>query len=354
MKYNLLLSALFVFFFFVSGCKKDDPIESIEPEPGDFPKQLTQDSLDNRAFLSPDGKYIAFYSMRYTYDPYVAGVYFELWTMSSNGFDQRRLILVNSIFTETNSTFLCWEADSKSMIVQFDDGFYGSNLKSEIWRIGIDGKKTQLYAPNLRLENVTYSPDLKKIAFFIQEPSPDPNYPIYKLYITNVDFTDSVRIEKGLIGDYVWQGDSKGLIFSLYDRPNENFDLWKSEIDGTGKLRFSETPESEDYLSISSDGNYLAYRMDNSIYITTLDKFSPNMIISSATNPEWIPNRNLLWVTNVITDGNRSSWGEKIFIDKEGSVIKRFPDITLGFSFSSTGKYFVYTLGANIWIDYLP
>ena len=351
MKCNLLLSILFGFFVIVTGCKKEDPII---PPTGYYPRQLTQDSLDNRAFLSPDGKYIAFYSMRYTYDPYVAGVIFELWMMSSNGFDQRRLISGNSIFPETSPTFLCWDADSKSVIVQIDDGFYGNYSKSEIWRISIDGKSTQLSAPNLRLQNVTYSPDREKIAYIIQGPNPKNGSPVYKLYIAIPDFTDSVRIEKGIINEYVWQGDSKGLIFSLYDRPNENHDIWKSKIDGTGKLRFSETPASEVSLQCSTDGKYLAYSMDNSIYITTLDNLSPKMILSSATNPEWIPNRNLLWVTNVITDGNRSSWGEKLFIDKEGTVIKRFPDITLGFSFSSTGKYFVYTLGANIWIDYLP
>jgi Tol biopolymer transport system component len=351
MKYNFLLSALFVFFIIVSGCRKEDPII---PPTGYYPRQLTQDNLDYRAFLSPDGKYIAFYSMRYTFKPEESGINFELWLMSSDGFDQWRLILPNSIFPETKPTFLYWDADSKSMIVQIDDGFYGNYSKSEIWRIGVDGKKTQLYTPNLRLENVTYSPDRKKLAYIIQGPSPDSNYPIYKLYIANVDFTDSVRIEKGLISDYVWQADSKGLIFSLYDRPNENFDLWKSKIDGTGKLRFSETPASEVSLQCSTDGKYLAYSMDNSIYITILDNLSPKMILSSATNPEWIPNRNLLWVTNVNTDGNTSSWGEKLFIDKEGTVIKRFSERTLGFSFSSTGKYFVYTLDADIWMDYMP
>ena len=286
MKPNLLLSALFVFFIIVSGCKKDEPIESTEPKPGDYPKQLTQDNLDYRTFLSPDGKHIAFYSFRYTFNSEIAEVIFELWLMSSDGFDQRRLILPNSIYQQTKLTFLYWENDSKSMIVKIDDWYY-NDRKSEIWRIGIDGKRTQLYTPNLRLGNVTYSPDRKKLAYIIQG----------KLYVANPDFTDSVRIEKGLINDYSWQSDSKGLIFSLYDRPNENFDLWKSKSDGTGKLRFSETPESEEYLSISSDGKYLAYSVNKSTYITPSEKFLPKLILNDASSPYWIPNRNLLLVT---------------------------------------------------------
>ena len=340
MKYNLLLSALFVFFIIVSGYKKDEPIESTEPEPGDFPKQLTQDNLDFRAFLSPDGKYIAFYSIRYTLDPQYYNGAQELWIMSSDGFDQWRLVTPNSIYPQTKATFLCWETDSKSMIVEIDDGYdLGSN--SEIWSIAIDGKKTKIYAPNLHLENVTYSPDRKKLAYIIQGSNPPNGSPVYKLYVANPDFTDSVRIEKGLI-------------FSLYDRPNENHDIWKSKIDGTGKLRFSETPASEVSLQCSTDGKYLAYSMDNSVNVTPLDKFSPKMIISSATNPEWIPNRNLLCVTNVVKDGNSSFWGETYFIDKEGTILKKFPKGSSGFSFSSNGKYFVYTQDGNIWIDYLP
>jgi hypothetical protein len=354
MKYNLFLSALFVFFIVVSGCKKDETEEPIEPKPGDFPKQLTQDNLDYRAFLSPDGKHIAFYSMRYTFNPEVAGINFELWIMNSDGFDQWRLVTLNSIYLETKATFLYWADDSKSMIVQIDDGFYGNYSKSEIWRIGIDGKKAQLYTPNLRLENVTYSPDRKKIAYIIQGPNSPNGSPVYKLYVSNPDFTDSVRIEKGLINDYSWQSDSKGLIFSLYDRPNENFDLWMSKIDGTGKTRFSETPESEIYASYSTDEEYIAYYDDNSAFITPSSKFLPKLIAKSGNAPGWIPNRKLLLVTDEPTDGNGSSWTEYWITDLAGNMVKKYPKGVFAISFSEKSKYYLYTQDGNIWIDYLP
>lgn len=351
MKRKFIFSIFFLLLLCFANCKKDEPVE---PPTGYYPRQLTQGNLDNRAFLSPDGKNIAFYSMRYTFNPEVAGVYFELWAMDSDGFDQRRLLLGNSIFPQTSSIFLYWEADSKSMIVQINDDLYGNYSKSEIWRIGIDGKRTQLYAPKLRLQNVTYSPDRKKLAYIIQGPNPPNGSPVYKLYVANPDFTDSVRIEKGLINDYVWQGDSKGLIYSLYDRPNENFDLWMSKIDGTGKLRFSETPESEEYLSISSDGKYLAYYADKLVYITTFNKFAPQFVRNSFNGPGWIPNRDLLFVTDEQTDSNGSYWTELSIIDKEGTTIKKFPKGVFEISFSVNSKYYLYTLNGNIWMDYLP
>jgi len=344
MKYNFLLTALFVFFIIVSGCKKDEPVESTEPKPGDFPKQLTQENLDYRAFLSPDGKYIAFYSTRYTFNHEVADINFELWIMNSDGFEQWRLVTLNSIYPETKATFLYWADDSKSMIVQIDDGIYGSNSKSEIWRIGIDGKKTQLYTPNLRFQNVTYSPDRKKLAYTI----------LGKLYVADPDFTDSVRIEKGLINDFSWRINSKGLIFSLYDRPNENFDLWTSKIDGTGKSRFSETPEPEIYASYSSDEEYIAYYDDNSVFVTPSGMFSPKLVAKSGNAPVWIPNRNLLLVTDEPTDGNGSGWTEYWITDLAGNMVKKYPKGVFAISFSEKSKYYLYTLDGNIWIDYLP
>ena len=348
MKYRSIYFVLFIFILVFVSCKKDVPVKPIMEN---LPKQLTQENMDNHAFLSPDEKHIAFYSYRYTYNPMVAAVIFELWIMDCDGFNQRRVIPANSIYPWTLVKFIHWENDSKNMIVQIEDGTHYS--KSELWKIGVNGEKTKLYAPNLRLEQLAYSPDRTKISYMIQGPNPPEGSPIYKLYVANTDFTDSVRIEKGLINDYAWQSDSKGLIFSLYDRPNENFDLWKSKIDGTGKSRFSETSGSEVKTSSSSDGKYFAYSSEKSAFITSSEKFSPKLIMSNATDPNWIPNRNLLWVTNLITDGNSSFWGETWIIDQEGTIIKKIPQGTIWRSFSSTSKYFVYTLDGNIWIDYL-
>ena len=353
MKPNLLLSALFVFFIIVSGCKKDAPIESIEPKPGDFPKQLTQDNLEYRAFLSPDGKYIAFYSMRYTFNPEESGINFELWIMNSDGFDQWRLVTLNSIYPETKATFLYWADDSKSMIVQIDDGYYNGR-NSEIWSIAIDGKKAKIFAPNLHLEKLSYSPDRTRIVYLVYGNSQQSGNAVDSLYVSNADFSNRVLIEAGeSFGEFNWQADSKSLIYSLYDLQNKNFDLWKCKVDGTGKSRFSETPESKEYFSISSDGKYLAYSVNKSTYITPSEKFLPKLILNDASSPYWIPNRNLLLVYNEQTDGNGSYWGVNWLIDTNGNIIKKFPK-GVGVSFSTNSKYYLYTQDGNIWIDYLP
>jgi Tol biopolymer transport system component len=354
MKYNLLLSSVFVFFLVVLGCNKDEQAEPIEPKPGDYPRQLTQDNLDNRAFLSPDGKYIAFYSCRYTLDWQYPNGALELWLMSNDGFNQLRAVPFKSIYPQTKATFLYWAEDSKSMFVQIDDG-YDRAAKSEIWNISVDGKKTKIYAPDLHVEMLRYSSNREKIFYIVYASEyAGPDYPGDFFYVSNADFTDRIQIENpGNFGQPVWV-DSKNLIYSMYDRQMENFDLWKCQIDGTGKLRLTETKEWEDYPNCSTDGKYLAYCIGNSVYLTATDEFSPKKIISSAIFPEWIPNKNLLSVETIITDGNTSSRGPSLFINNEGVNIREFPGGSSGFSFSSDGKYFVYTLNGNIWMDYLP
>lgn len=351
MKYNLLLFTLFVFFIVVSGCRKEDPII---PPTGYYPRQLTQGGLDNWAFLSPDGKHIAFYSCRYTIDWEYPNGTLELWLMSNDGFNQLRVVPFNGIYPQTKATFLFWADDSKSMFVQIDDG-YNRTSKSEIWNISIDGEKTKIYSPDLHMEKFRYSSDRKKIFYIVYDlEHAGPEYPGDLFYVSDADFSNRVQIENpGNFSQPVWV-DSENLIYSMYDRLNYNFDLWKCKFDGTDKLRLTETIEWEDYPNCSTDGKYLAYTIGNSVYLTATDKFSPKMIISSAINPEWIPNRNLLSVETIHTDGNTSSWGPSLFINNEGVSIKEFPGGSSGFSFSSDGKYFVYTLDGNIWMDYLP
>jgi Tol biopolymer transport system component len=240
------------------------------------------------------------------------------------------------------------------MIVQIDDG---DNLgsKSEIWSINVDGKKTKIYAPNLHLEKLSYSVDRTKIVYIVYTPSSTYyGLPRDLLYVSDADFTNRVQIENpGNFGQPVWV-DSKNLIYSMYDQQMANFDLWKCKFDGTDKLRLTETTEWEDYPNCSTDGKYLAYTIGNSVYLTATDKFSPKKIISNAIIPEWIPNKNLLSVETIVKDGNTSSWGPTLFIDKEVASIREFSGGSSGFSFSSDGKYFVYTLDGNIWLDYLP
>jgi len=144
-------------------------------------------------------------------------------------------------------------------------------------------------------ERPEYSPDGSKIACLIQGPNPPQGSPVFRLYVSNTDFSEPVLIEKGLIHDFVWKSNSNELIYSLYDRPNENYELWKSSISGNEKLQFSNTPVSEEELSCSSDGKYIAYSAQNTVYVTLSDIFQTKKVIDKARIPKWIPNR-YLWI----------------------------------------------------------
>ena len=236
------------------------------------------------------------------------------------------------------------------MIVHVQNGDW--DYKSEIWRIAVTGERTKLYAPNLRLENLTYSPDRSKVAYMIQGPNPTIGSSVYKLYLANTDFSDSIRIDKGLIGNYEWQSDSKGLIYSFGDRPNGNFDLWKATIDGTSKLKFSETHQSDGNFSASSDGKFIAYTFSKSLYISPTDLFSSGIIMANVFDPKWILGRNLLLVIKEQMEG-KDYWTESWIIDMQGNIVRKFPKEIYGISFHSDGHHFLYNSEGNIWIDYL-
>ncbi len=86
-------------------------------------------------------------------------------------------------------------------------------------------------------------------------------------------FRISILIEKGLIDNYDWTRDSKTIIYSFYDRMNENYDLWKTHVDGTDKIRLTDTPESENHPKCSRKDDLISYSVNNNVYISTTDKF---------------------------------------------------------------------------------
>lgn len=315
-------------------------------------KQLTSTGLDNACFWAPNGKFIAFLSARKTYNPNASLRLSELWIMDKDGSNQRPLISVDELYKTTDVRNISWSPNSEDMLVHFY--VHSSPNKSEIWRITPRGDKVKLSSTNDWAERPCYSPDGKKIAFVIQGPNPSEGSPLYRLYVSHIDFSDIRLIEKGLIGDYEWENDSQGLIYSLYDRSEKNFDLWASSLDGTDKSRISATPENEETLSCSYDGNYIAYSDYHAVYITTTKEFKPIQIRRNARLPQWIPNRRLIFFRNEKTLAKNKFVTESCIADIQGNVIiKIAKGKASDVAFSAKGDYFVYSEDGNIWIDYL-
>ena len=214
---NWLLSFIIIFFSIsIISCEKNKSDVEV------LPKQLTTSTSDSKCFWSPNGQYIAFLSARETSNPMASIVIFELWIMDKDGTKQRSLLSFDELYESTNVVNVSWSPNSDALLAQiYTPG------GSEIWKISIEGTKTRMTSLDNWAERPKYSPAGLKVAFIIQGPNPQQGSPVYSLYSANPDFSDTVLIERGLIGDYDWTNDSEELVFSLYDPINENFDLWK-------------------------------------------------------------------------------------------------------------------------------
>lgn len=341
---NKLLSFLILFFSIsIISCEKNNPVRE------ELPKQLTSTNLDSRCYWSPNGEYIAFLSRRNTYNPLAHEVIWELWIMDKDGSNQRPLLSTNELYEETSVYTVSWSMSSDALLAHIY-----TPSRSEIWKVSIDGNKTRLSSVDQWAEQPKYSPDGLKVAFIVQGPNPSQGPTVYRLYTANPDFSDTILIVKGLIRGYDWIHDSEGLVFSLYDQSNENFDLWKSSTDGTEKLRLSETSEDENDLVCSYDGNYISYSYNQAVYITPSDIFNSSLLLDNAANPSWIRDRNLILLDKYQTQGN-NNWSEAWIVDINGDVIWKLQEgYASEAAVSYSGDYFTYTIEGNIWLDKLP
>jgi Tol biopolymer transport system component len=348
MKQKIFSVILSIFILIIISCDKDkSPTISDEIK---FPKQLTTSGKDFVGFWSPDGQYIAFLTARNTYDPYIAAIITELWIMKSDGSDENPIISLNDL-TGGNISMswgISWSKNSQNMLVpiqNFD--------RNEIWIATTEGNITRLSSDE-STERPKYSPDGSRIAYIIQESNPSQGSPVYRLYVSNADFLEPILIDRGLIQDYAWNINSNGLIYSLYDKPNENYELWKSSLSGNEKLQLTNTIDSEIESCCSDDGNYIAYSSNNTVYVTPADTFQSKCVLDNARLPKWIPNSNLLLITSVQTTDSTSFWTDCLVVDLEGTIIQKISgNSSNSINFSPNGEYFIYSPDGNLWIDQL-
>ena len=345
MRSKLFLGVVLFSLLVLTDCKNSSSPFSPEVEP----KQLTSTGHDYDCYWAPNNEYIAFCSSRNTYDPNASCIILELWIMDRDGENQRPLILVDEIYNTTDIRSVSWAPNSNDMLVHLYG--YLPETKSEIWRVSVNGNKNRLSPVDETAQQPSYSPDGSKTAFIIQKQNPF----CYKLYVANTDLFDTLLVEEGLIGDYDWKSDSEGLVYSLFDDEKGDYDLWESSSNGSFKSRITDTPESEEMLSCSYDGEYIAYSDWNALYYTTTNIFDPKQIIDNARLPQWIPNRNLILFLSEQNQDDMKFWTESWMVDLQGNIIKKIAEGEASrTSFSSTGDYFVYSVNGNIWRDYLP
>lgn len=357
------MSFIFIYiipFLFINCNKNISPISS-EWTKGKI--QLTSSGFDDHPFISPDGKHVAFKSVRNTYNPDVATIISELWIISD--YEKNERILISQYDKDISSQGkvdvfdIDWFPDSKSMIAEIRVeglGYY----KSEIWRIYLDGKKERITSPQNSFFYTTCSPNGEQIAFVINDPNNTPqSTPIFHIMVLNQNGSNETIIESGSCVDYTWSYDSKGIIYSKYDRDNNNFDLWYSSVNGSEKYQITNTKFDEVNPSCSSDGKYLAFTVEDSLMVSEINTFKPIKIIQNLYKPQWINNGNLLLVIHEGSEyseetGYFNFWAESWIIDLSGNIIRKIEEGNFtGVSFSKAGMYYSYSLDGNIWLDQL-
>ena len=347
MKQPIFLTIFSILLLMVVSCETNKSPSTLDEM--NFPQQLTSSGHEWESYWSPNMEYIAFLTIRNTYDPTIAAVRFELWIMNYNGSDQRPLILINDLYEGSISVrSIDWSKDSQYILTRINTPKGGS----EVWRVSVNGSMTRLSSSDHWTGQPIHSPDGLKIAYIIRgQMTPNGSPPSY-LYVSNPDFSDQVLVDTGQIEDYVWSSNSSELIYTLYDWEFVNHELWKSSISGNEKLQLSNTLVNETDPCCSPVGIYIAYSVSDSLYITPSDNFQINKVFDNGRMPKWVPNSNLLLITSEQTSDNESFWTESWIIDLEGNIIRKIVEGKhSSVSFSPNGEYFVYTLDGNLWID---
>ena len=149
----------------LSSCRSDQirGSASLQQEVPRYPRQLTRHGKDDHALWSPDGRTIAFHSVRNTYDPTVSENFSEVWVVGADGTAERALISVDDPYFGDflQVSLLSWFRDSQSVLCR------ASGNTQELWRVFLDGRRELLVAAGARewIGNATPSPDGAKLAF---------------------------------------------------------------------------------------------------------------------------------------------------------------------------------------------
>jgi len=350
---RLITRLLFIIMIVVFFCSKNNNENKTSPSI-EVPKQLSNTNQDYRCFWSPDGKLISFLTARNTYDPNIPQISMELWIMDKDGENQRELINQNDIYSDADIHNVSWSNNSQEMIFQIVA--FSGNIKSEIWKVNLEGDKQKMSSDGDFAQQPCFSPDGSKISYIIQELNPEGSRTLYKLYVADSELFNSVLIETGIFNGYSWTPESDALIYSLYDTLSQNYDLWQCSTDGSTKTRLTETSDDEGNVYFSSNGQSIAYTLgyyDKDLYYSNRENINPILIKQNIMHlTEWVAGKNnLVILTEEISDG--SYWSEAKIIDLQGNIVESQNEGKVSYMhFSAQGDYYVYTDDYNIWLDY--
>ncbi len=171
---------------------------------------------------SPDGRWIA-------YDSDAGGGFFEIWVMSSDGSDKRRI---------DNTGMGDWRMPSWSLALSICHVRYpGPSAESEVFTMTSTGANSLRITSNERQEGwPRYSPDGLRLAF---ESGGEDGVAVW---IANADGTGASRLVSG--ARPCWAPDGQWVAFVRFSsNPLENGTIWKVRTDGTDLTQVTFGPE---------------------------------------------------------------------------------------------------------------
>ncbi|NER15026.1 hypothetical protein GWK08_16340 [Leptobacterium flavescens] len=252
-------------------------------------KILTHHKADDRyASYSPDGKQIIFESNR--------DGNWELYLMASDGGDLQRL---TSNTHDDRRPF--WHPDGKKILFESN-----KNGRFQLFELETKtGKITKLQLPEMEGEPIfaSYSPDGKYIAFSSGKSDGTSDIRIVSNKGQNLEAL-IIYPHRNLYPR--WSPDAKSLLFfSRHETDNKDDEIYRINLDGSGKKRLTNWPKHNFCPSWSADGKKIAYvtSMENSrpeIYIMNSDGSNQQRITynnDGDTLPNWSPDGKKLLIT---------------------------------------------------------
>jgi len=246
-------------------------------------KLTDNNAMDVSPAWSPDGNQIAFISNRDGND--------EIYMMNADGSDVRRLTQT----ADASESFPAWSPDG--MQISFDSDRGGN------WDIFVrasDGSDPSRLTDHPSEDWISsWSPDGSQIVF---ESKRDGNY---EIYVMNTDGSDQQRLTDNQSHDGFPAWSPDGTQIAFMSQRDGNYEIYVMDSGGTNQLRVTENRAQDSDPAWSTDGEWLAFvsqrEGNDEIYIMKTDGSNVCQLTDNGAqnwSPTWQPSNAAIDLTN--------------------------------------------------------
>jgi len=246
-------------------------------------KLTDNNAMDVSPAWSPDGNQIAFISNRDGND--------EIYMMNADGSDVRRLTQT----ADASESFPAWSPDGMQISFDSDRGgnwdiFVGASDGSDPSRLTDHPSENWISS---------WSPDGGQIVF---ESKRDGNY---EIYVMNADGSDQQRLTDNQSHDGFPAWSPDGTQIAFMSQRDGNYEIYVMDSGGTNQLRVTENRAQDSDPAWSTDGEWLAFvsqrEGNDEIYIMKTDGSNVRQLTHNGAqnwSPAWQPSSAAIDRTN--------------------------------------------------------